>query len=376
MKIINGKVYSRIGDAGSFHRKELYFSDKIESHDVGGEVINARGCYVIPGYIDVHTHGRGGIDVMNCDGEGLQQMAHFCAMHGTTTIFPTVMTNPYENIVNAVKNIAAHAAECEISIPGIHIEGPYISEKRPGCHVVENIRPFSIEEADELIRAAGGLKVHFTVAPEKDGGKEFIKFCIKNGASVSIGHSDASYEQCQSALTWGCTSFTHTFNAMSPFNHRSPGCALASLDSDAYSEFICDLFHVAPEVIKYSYREKDLGKFVIVTDSLPSADLPDGRYMFAGTPINVSGDKILTDDGTIAGSGTNMHDSVVGLRREGITSFARAIYCATVAPAKMMGLFDRCGSLDVGKDADIVLVNEGTRKIKCVISRGKIVYRV
>lgn len=376
MKIINGKIFTVNGGNCGFHRGNLYYADKIEPNDVGGDIIDARSCYVIPGYVDIHTHGRGGIDVMNCDGEGLRKMAHLCATHGTTTIFPTVMTNPYENIVNSIKNIAAHAAECEISIPGIHIEGPYISEKRPGCHVVENIRPFSIEEADELIRAAGNLKVHFTVAPEKDGGREFIKFCIKNGATVGIGHSDASYEQCQAALRWGCTSFTHTFNAMSPFNHRSPGCAMASLDSDAYSEFICDMFHVAPEVIKYSYRAKDLGKFVIITDSLPSADLPDGRYMFAGTPINVSGNKILTDDGTIAGSGTNMHDSVVGLRQRGIVSFTRAVYCATVAPAKMMGIYDRCGSLDVGKDADIVLVNEYTRRVKCVISKGKMVYHV
>ncbi len=377
MKIINGKI---LNENGVFELGELNFTDKISSDDRNGsrdcEIIDARGCYVTPGYVDVHTHGRGGTDFMSCDDKGFAEAARLCAAHGVTSVFPTVMTNPYENVIGAIKRIARFAPECEISFDGIHIEGPYISEKRPGCHVTENIRGFDIAEADELIRAACGLRVHFTVAPEKAGGREFIEFCVKNGASVGIGHSDADFELCKRAVEWGCVSFTHTFNAMRPLSHREPGCVGASLLTDAYSEFICDMFHVCPEVVKMGYALKKRGSFVIVTDSLPPADLPDGRYMFAGMPINVTGNVILTDGGTIAGSGTNMHDSVLKLMRCCDIPFGEAVCAATAAPARMTGIYDACGSLTPGKRADIVITDEKTFEIKRVIAKGRTVFAV
>lgn len=370
MKIINGEVYDT--SLADFAVRELCFTDII-CDTYGGEVIDSRGCYVVPGYIDVHTHGRMGVDFMD-ENADFDTAAYSYARTGTTTVFPTVMTNPMDNILGSIKRIAKYAQGCPISFSGVHIEGPYISEKRPGCHDISQIRSFACGEVEKLIGCAEGLRVHFTVSPESEGGQELIKHCVRLGASVGIGHSDADFETCKKALSLGAVSFTHTFNAMRPLSHREPGCVGASLLTDAYSEFICDMFHVCPDVVRMGYKLKNKGKFVIVTDSLPPAGLPNGRYSLAGMPINVTGKVILTDDGTIAGSAVDMHSSVQRLMECCDISYGEALLCATAAPARQVGIYDECGSLDLGKRADILLVDKSDLKIKRVIAKGKTVF--
>ncbi len=372
MKIINGKIYNT--EKKDFFVGTLEFEEIIGT-DVSGQITDAGGCYVVPGYIDNHTHGRGGVDVMeNISESELEKMALLYALGGVTTVFPTVMTNPTENIRSSIEFISGHRDKCPITLQGVHIEGPYISKNAPGCHMLDYIRPLTeLDTVKSFIDAAKDMNVHLTVSPEGDGGEEFIKYCVGRGCTVGIGHSTADYALCMKALEWGCSSFTHTFNAMKPLSHREPGTAGASLISDAYSEFICDGFHIAPEVIGLGYRAKGEDKFVIVTDSLPPAGMPDGRYSLAGMPVNVNGKCILTDSGTIAGSGIDMHTSVLNLMKFSNISYAKAVACATVNAAKQTGIYGVCGSLDAGKRADILLVDEKTLKIKSVIAKGKTV---
>ncbi len=372
MKIINGKIYD--SDKKEFAPGQLSF-EQVIGQDTTGRVIDAVGCYVVPGYIDNHTHGRGGIDIMeNITADELEALALSYAKGGATTVFPTVMTNPRENIKRSIEFIAQNSENCSISFDGVHIEGPYISKSAPGCHILEYIQPLTaIEQVGGFIDAAGKLKVHLTVSPESDGGEEFIKYCVGRGATVGIGHSTASFGQCLDALDWGCVSFTHTFNAMKALSHREPGTVGASLISDAYSEFICDGFHICPQVIGLGYKAKGEDKFVIVTDSLPPAGMPDGRYSLAGMPVNVTGKCILTDSGTIAGSGIDMHSSVLNLMKFADIPYGKAVACATVNAAKQTGIYSVCGSLEPGKRADILLVDEKTLQIKTVIAKGKII---
>ncbi len=368
MKIINAKIYNT--EKKDFYPDVLCFTDVI-GDDRDGQTVDASGCLAVPGYVDVHTHGRGGVDVMRQDAD-FESLAMHYAVGGATSVYPTVMTNPTENILSSIKNIAKNADKCPISFDGVHIEGPYISKHAPGCHMLEYIRPLSdTAEVGMFIDAAEGMHVHLTVAPESDGASEFIEYCIGRGATVGIGHTKATYEQCLDAIRCGCVSFTHTFNAMSPLSHRQPGAVGASLLSDAYSEFICDGFHLHPDIIKLGYRAKGEDLFVIVTDSLPPAGLPDGRYSLAGLPVNVNGKRILTDDGTIAGSGISMHDSVLNLMKFTEISYGKAVACATANPAKQVGIYGVCGSLDNGKRADILLVDEKTLEIKQVYAKGK-----
>lgn len=335
----------------------------------------AEGCKkVIPGLIDVHTHGRAGIDIMAATEEELITLSASYAALGTTTVFPTVMTAPQNEIEAALKRIRAASKNSVCNFDGVHIEGPYISAKRPGCHTVSLIRKPCKEEITALADMIHPLKTHVTLAPEEDR-DEAVSTCVSHGITVGIGHSDATYKECIAAIEKGACTFTHTFNAMRPLLHREPGCVGAALASDLFAEFIADGFHLDESVIALSYKAKGNSRFVLITDSIAAAGMPDGKYTLAGIPVNVNDGKILTDDGTIAGSSLDMVTALKNLMSFTGASLEEALPCATENPAKQVGIFDVCGSIQTGKRADLVILAENEPfTIENVAVGGKFLY--
>lgn len=362
---IKGNVFNT--DLSAFVPCQVEFDGgvikSIEKIADGGDV------YVIPGFVEVHTHGRCGFDVMAATEDELSDMSLEYAKAGVTSMYPTVMTAPIDKIRGAIKRIAS-AKVRGARFAGVHVEGPYISEKKPGCHNIPDIRMPDGAEMTDLVNLASPLRTHFTVAPEKcpDG----LIRTLSKSATVGIGHTAADFDTAMAAVREGAVSFTHTFNAMTGLAHRSPGTVGAALCSDAYAEFIVDGFHIAPEVVGIAYRAKKNRneKFVLITDSIPQAGLSDGRYEMNGITFNLSGKSATEDNGTIVGSVLDMMTAVKNLSEYASIPFEEALVCATKNPAEMVGIYDKVGSIDVGKLADFAILDKD-KKITSVIIGGE-----
>ena len=311
------------------------------------------GDYLLPGLVDAHTHGRVGLDFSGASEEELCRMLAAYAQVGSTTVAATIATAPLSEMADSARRAA------RIGMKAVHYEGRYLNPVRKGAHAPWLLAGLDADEMRMLTEAASPCAVHFTVAPELEGGEAFIRGAVALGATVGAGHTNATYEEIQQALSWGVTSFTHTYNAMSPFTHRGPGAAGASLlCDDAWSEFICDGVHLHPAAVALAYRLKPRDRFVLITDSMAAAGLGDGDYRIAGLPVRVREGHAALDDGTIAGSTLDLYDGMLNLMAFAGASFYDAVRCATLNPARMLGIGDQCASLTAGRRADFIIAGE------------------
>ena len=337
----------------------------------GEETIDLHGAQVIPGLVDIHTHGAMGADASDGDGEGLKRMAAHLASCGVTSFVPTTMTLPYGTLAAAFQTAAGLAENrppaCS-RVMGIHMEGPFFSEKKKGA---QNSAYLKLPDADAVMRlqeVCGGLIKIVDVAPELPGAEAFIRK-IAPRCRVSVAHTDASYEDAVRAFDAGALHVTHLFNAMPSLHHRSPGVIGAAAErDDVTAELICDGLHVHPSVIRLAFK-LFADRICMVSDSLRCCGMPDGEYDLGGQTVYLRNGEARLADGTLAGDVSDLYSDMVNAIRFGIPA-EQAVMAATITPAEAIGADHEIGSLEEGKLADFVVCDRDW-KIGQVVIGGK-----
>lgn len=345
---------------------------KILPDRVPEEAIDLEGATVIPGLVDVHIHGAMGADFSDGDAAGLEKMARFLAQEGITSFAPASMTLPYETLEKAYACGAAFAQNrpdgCA-RLMGIHMEGPYFSEKKKGAQNGAYLKNPDFEGFKKLYDGCGGLIAIADVAPELPGAEEFVRQASKL-CTVSLAHTDSGYADAKKAYDAGATHLTHTFNAMPPIQHRNPGVIPAAAENEnVRAELICDGYHVLPSVVRLAFSLFGSHRIVMISDGLRCCGMPEGEYELGGQTVYLSGPVAKLADGTVAGSVTNLFEGLKNVISYGIPE-ENAIRAATYNPACAIHAQDRIGSICEGRSADF-LICSGDYSAKRVFIGGK-----
>ena len=353
---IDGEKISKIGDFSS------------------AEGLDLTGLVVMPGLIDMHIHGCGGADTGDATPEALETMSQTLVKIGVTSFCPASMTLSFEELTKIFANIDAMKDKVGGAyIHGANMEGTYIAMSKKGAQNPLYVRNPDKEEFKKLYEGCNGAIKVVDIAPECDGGDEFIKE-IQPICPVSIAHTDAGYDEAVHAIELGVRHITHLFNAQSGLHHRKPGVVGAAFDvgraNGVRAELICDGFHIHPATLRIAFREMGEDGTVIISDSMKAAGCPDGDYDLGGQPVYVRDGKALLADGTIAASTSNVYKELKNVISFGIPE-KQAVKSATINPAKAIRVDDKTGSIEEGKLADILVVDKDYN-IKLVIVKGEI----
>ena len=316
---------------------------------------------IIPGMIDVHTHGAYGFDTNDGEEAGLRNWAARLPEEGVTAFQPTTITQSPKVLNRALKNIAAvvDSGYQGAEILGIHLEGPYIDKEKRGAQPEEFILDADVEQFIGYQKTAKGLIHYITLAPEHDKDLALTRWCADHGIVVSLGHTNGTFEEAKKAFEAGARSMTHVYNAMSGFSHRDLGMVGAALRmSDMYGELICDGIHSSPDALGIMFKAKEPDRVIMITDSLRAKGLAPGKYYSGGRKIRLDedGGARLIPEGKLAGSTLRMNKGLQVLIEKAQVPEDLAINAATANPAKLLGVDDRKGSLMPGHDGDIVVL--------------------
>lgn len=382
MIIKNGLVFT---EEKKFVEQELYIKkgriveclEELSKEE--REVYDATDCYVIPGLVEVHSHGALGYDVSMAKKEELKRLLKYERAHGVTSYCPTTMTLPKEMLLGICKMIGDAAKEQEVScdtdegvaetdkearIVGIHLEGPFLEESKRGAHPKEFLSKADITFVRKCMEASGGLVKLMTAAPEVDGNLELIEELSKE-IHISLGHTKASYEASKKAICAGADHITHLYNGMVEMTAREPGVIGAAKDMQScYVEVICDGIHVHESMVKLAF-DMFKNRMVLVSDSICAAGLEDGEYEFVGYRIFVKNGLATYENGTIVGSVSTLYDCMRHAVEIGIP-VEEAVAAATMNPAKSIGIYDEVGSLTPGKRADVLILDKNLGLIRVV----------
>ena len=339
----------------------------------GATVIDANGNYVAPGLVDIHIHGYLNEDASDAKPEGIKKMAYGVAKNGVTAFLPTTMTVSKDEIIAALNTIRSLKEESKswdgAEIIGVHAEGPFINPSKKGAQAEENIL---VPDADFILENAD-IITSVTLAPEMDKDHKCIKkLASESNVLISMGHTGANYEEAVSAVKDGVGHTTHLFNAMTPLAHRDPGVVGAALATDVSVELICDTFHIHPGVFSIIAKQKP-GKLCLITDCTRAGGMPDGEYDLGGQPIFLKGIECRLADGTIAGSVLKLNNAVKNVLDHTSLPVNEVFKMATLNPANAIHQGDRIGSLEKGKDADIIITDENINVLR-TIKKGRTIY--
>lgn len=360
---------------GDIAIKNGRFADISDSEATDPEIFDAGGDYLIPGLVDVHFHGCGGYDFSDGTKEALHTLGAYEAKCGVTSICPASMTLPEETLLAICETAASYRAETEVlplsRLCGVHLEGPFIAHSKKGAQNPDYIHAADVPMFHKLQAAAQGLVRLITVAPEAPAAMDFIRE-LHGEVHISLGHTGCDYDTATEAFACGADHVTHFFNAMPPFTHRAPGLIGAAFDaSHVMPELICDGIHIAPSAVRVAFALFGPERLILISDSMRAAGMPDGSYTLGGLPVNVTGNLATLEDGTIAGSVTNLMDCMRTAVSMGLPLEA-AVRCASYNPAKSIGVSDVCGSIEPGKYADCVLLSKKNLSTQAVILKGSL----
>lgn len=375
-KIKNVKIYK---PSGSFEAGELFIQkDRIaevmyctesaqqRERYSEEEQIDGKGTYVMPGFIDMHFHGCNGYDFCDSTLEALSGIAKYEAAIGVTAVCPASMTLPVDQLEQILTTAAQYRKKqrtvpvsIEADYVGVNMEGPFISKEKRGAQDAAHIIPCDVNVAKRFLTVSEGLVKLIGIAPDAGGTGEFISQ-LKDQVHVSLAHTNASYKTAKEAFDAGADHIVHLYNAMPPFLHREPGVVGAAADSmQVTAELICDGIHVHPAVVRATFHMLGAERIILISDSMRATGLSDGRYTLGGQEVTVQGKYArLISDGTIAGSVTSLPDCVRILVKEIGIPLETAVMCATVNPAKKLGIYAQYGSIEAGKKANLVFWNE------------------
>ncbi len=354
MELKNAKI---LGPDFVFAEGSLFFDEHIQKTATGGDVIDCGGAYVVPGFIDIHTHGVLGFEA-NSDDVDFDRWQQFLLKKGVTTFIPTTVTDTHDRILYAMDKLKKAV--------GLNLEGPYISIPKRGAHVAEKICGVDLAFLEQVKDRV----VMTTIAPEVDQNLDAIPAVCDMGIKVSLGHSTADYETATKGFLAGATQITHIFNGCPPLEHREPGLVGAALDKeDVFCEVICDGIHLHPAIVRMLYRLLGTDRMVLISDAISPTGLDDGEYTLGGLEVFVKNSQARLADGRLAGSTITLYEAVRRAVGFGIP-LADAVKMASLTPARAIGMEDSLGSLEEGKDADIVVLNEDLT-LRHVFYKGK-----
>ena len=355
---------------------EVYTEGNCPAAD-GEEILDGQGMYAIPGLIDLHFHGCMGDDFCDGDRGALKRIAEYEASVGVTAIAPATMTLPVEELEHILCVAAAYKngahSEKEADLVGINMEGPFISRVKKGAQDERNIIPCDTEVCDRFLRASEGLVKFIGIAPEEsEDSVSFIR-AVKDRVNVSLAHTNADYDTAMKAFEAGADHAVHLYNAMPPFGHREPGVIGAVYDSKhVMAEIICDGVHIHPAAVRATFEMLGEDRMILISDSMRATGMPDGSYTLGGLDVNVVGNRAtLASDGTIAGSATNLMDCMKTAVKTMKIPLETAVACATINPARSLGIDAEYGSICPGKKAHIVLMDQELH-VQKVIKDGEL----
>jgi len=376
--VIKGNVLTpreQIG-GGSVVVEDGRIAEVSEGKAPQGRVLDFEGCYVVPGFVDIHVHGGAGEDVMDASDGGLDRLSLFLAAGGVTSFLATTYTDSHERTLKAVREIgeAAKRGTRGARLLGLHMEGPYISMERSGAQNRAHIRLPALDELGQASLEAGGSLRMVTLAPEVDGALEAVRWLASRGIVPAAGHTDATYDEARAGIEDGIRHASHLFNGMRSLHHREPGLVGAALDDERVTvELIADCYHIHPAVLRIVARLKGTARTALVSDSIAAAGLPDGDYSLGGMKVAVRHGKSLLESGTLAGSTIRLCDAVRNMVEKADVPLREAVEMASTTPARVAGAADRKGSIAPGMDADITVLDRGL-SVMLTMVEGRVVY--
>jgi N-acetylglucosamine-6-phosphate deacetylase len=340
---------------------------KIIKNDVSEQadkVVDGKGCYLSPGFIDIHNHGNNGFDTMDSTIEAIDGMAKFHIKNGVTSFLATTMTASFVKTKKAISNVVDYIEKEEQTAGkakclGLYLEGPFFSTEKCGAQPKEYIKNPDMGELRAYLQIGKGLVRIVALAPELDGSIEATQYLVSNGVVVSCGHSNAKYTETMNVFTNGARQVTHMYNGMRAFSHREPGIIGAALvDKRVSCEMICDGIHLHNGAMRLVYEAKGKDHILLISDAMRATGLVDGTYDLGGQMVDVRGNEARLSDGALAGSTLTMNRAVKNMIKLVDIPVLEAVQMATINPARQLGMDKIAGSIEVGKNADLVIFDD------------------